>query len=177
MKEPRLGIDFGRVINEGSAQPGGDDTTFLSGGFEAAMRTPAKPDAFEVIARLVPQFGSRVWIVSKCGERIQERTRQWLDYNDFWSKTGIPPANTRFCRQRPEKAVHCKRLQITHFIDDRRDVLGHMRGTVENLYLFGPQKSLAPDWVTATLTWADVELAVTPGISVAPRPPARHRSR
>jgi hypothetical protein len=177
MKEPRLGIDFGRVINEGSAEPGGDDTTFLSGGFEEAMRTPAMADSFEVIARLVQQFEGRVWIVSKCGERIQERTRQWLDYHDFWSKTGVSPDNKRFCRKRPDKAIHCKQLQITHFIDDRRDVLGHMQGIVEHRYLFGPQKFPAPDWVIATPTWADVENAVTAEISAAPRQPATRRSR
>ncbi|MEV4311489.1 hypothetical protein [Actinocrispum sp. NPDC049592] len=177
MRQARLGIDFGRVINEGSAELGGDDTTFLSGGFEEAMRTPAKPDAFEVIGRLTELFEGRVWIVSKCGERIQQRTREWLDYNDFWTLTGISPENKRFCRQRPEKALHCKRLQITHFIDDRRDVLGHMRETVEHLYLFGPQKTPAPEWATPTLTWLDVENAVTSGIAAEPQRPARRRSR
>jgi hypothetical protein len=177
MNEPRLGVDFGRVINEGSSQPGGADTTFLNGGFEAAMRTPAMPGSIDVLSRLVPLFGGRVWIVSKCGERIQERTRQWLDHNDFWSSTGISPSNKRFCRQRADKVLHCKQLGITHFIDDRRDVLEYMRGVVAHLYLFGPQKSAAPTWVTATPTWADVELAVTAGIAAAPQPPATRRSR
>ncbi|TCO64654.1 hypothetical protein [Actinocrispum wychmicini] len=161
MKEPGLGVDFGRVINEGSAEPGGDDTTFLSGGYEEAMRTPAMPDAMDVLPRLVEMFEGRVWIVSKCGPRIQERTLQWLDHHDFWNKTGILRANTRFCRERAEKAVHCKRLGITHFIDDRRDVLGHMRDVVEHRYLFGPQKTPAPDWVVATPTWADVQSLIS----------------
>ena len=175
--QPRLGIDFGRVINEGSAHPGGDDTTFLSGGFEAAMRTPAMPGAFSSIARLTTLFGGHVWIVSKCGSRIQERTLQWLEHHDFWNTTGIPTANSRFCRARPDKAIHCKELGITHFVDDRRDVLSHMRGTVGNLYLFGRQKFAAPDWATATPTWADVETAIIQGIAVGPRQPATLRCR
>jgi hypothetical protein len=175
--QPRLGIDFGRVINDGSSHPDGDDTAFLNGGYEAAMRTPAMPGAYESVARLTTLFGGHVWIVSKCGERIQQRTLQWLDHNDFWTKTGMSRANTRFCRQRPEKAVHCKRLGITHFVDDRRDVLSHMRGVVDHLYLFGRQKSEPPEWVTATPAWHDVEIAIIEGIAAAPRRPARHRSR
>ncbi|MFD1045607.1 hypothetical protein ACFQ1S_08475 [Kibdelosporangium lantanae] len=161
MREARLGVDFGRVINEGSAEPGGDDTTFLSGGFAEAMRTSEMTGLYDVLPGLVDRFGGRVWIVSKCGEKIQERTLQWLDHNDFWARTGISPDNIRFCRQRPQKAVHCKRLGITHFIDDRRDVLGHLRGLVDHLYLFGPQKMPAPDWVVATPTWADVQARIS----------------
>ena len=140
------------------------------------MRTPAMPGAFESIERLTKLFGGHVWIVSKCGERIEERTQQWLVHNDFWNKTGMSPANARFCRKRPDKVIHCKRLGITHFVDDRRDVLGHMRGEVDHLYLFGPQKFTAPEWVTATPTWRDVELAVIEGTAVAPQPPATFRS-
>ncbi|ALG05535.1 hypothetical protein [Kibdelosporangium phytohabitans] len=176
-KELRLGVDFGRVINDGSSHPGGDDTVFLSGSVDDAMRTPAMADAFDTLARLTDEFGGNVWVVSKAGERIQERTMQWLDHNGFWSATGIPRANARFCRKRPEKAVHCKQLGITHFIDDRRDVLGHMRGIVPNLYLFGVQKADPPEWAIPTLTWADVETAVTEGIAAEPPRRATRRSR
>jgi hypothetical protein len=176
MNEFRLGVDFGRVIN-GASSPHDDDTVFLSGGFEAAMRTPAMPGAFEVLARLVTLFDGRVWIVSKCGERIRERTLQWLDYNNFWATTGISPDNARFCHKRPQKALHCEQLGITHFIDDRVDVLVYLRDIVDNLYLFGPQEQAAPVWVTATPTWQDVETAVTKGIGAAPRERATRRSR
>jgi hypothetical protein len=177
MREPRLGVDFGRVINHVPSHPDGEDTAFLNGGFDAAMRTPASPGTYEVLSRLTELFEGRVWIVSKCGERIQERTLQWLNHNDFWAQTGISPANARFCRKRPDKALHCKELQITHFVDDRRDVLSHLRGLVDHLYLFGPQKAEAPDWVTATPTWTDVETAVTEGIAAEPHSPAKRRSR
>jgi hypothetical protein len=53
----------------------------------------------------------------------------------------------RFCLKRPEKAVHCRELQITHFIDDRTDVLEAMLGVVPNLYLFGPQADRPPGMV------------------------------
>jgi hypothetical protein len=41
-----------------------------------------------------------------------------------------------FCRQRHEKAAICRELGLTHFIDDRLEVLSHLLGTVPHLYLF-----------------------------------------
>ena len=35
--------------------------------------------AFDAIARLVRSFGGRVWIVSKCGKKIEARSRMWLE--------------------------------------------------------------------------------------------------
>lgn len=156
MNEQRLGVDFGRVINDGTSHPDGDDTVFLSGGDAEAMRTPAMPGAMEVLADLVTRFDGNVWIVSKCGERIQRRTLRWLDHHSVYDHTGIPRGNVRFCRQRAEKALHCRELGITHFIDDRADVLSHLRGLVPNLYLFGAQTRPIPGWVTHVPTWAAV---------------------
>ncbi len=51
----------------------------------------------------------------------------------------MAPGNLRFCLQRPQKADHCRELGITHFIDDRSDVLRHLEGIVPKRYLFGPQ--------------------------------------
>jgi hypothetical protein len=153
MNEQRLGVDFGRVINDGASHPGGDDTVFLSGGHDDAMRTPAMPGAIEVLAELVTRFDGNVWIVSKCGERIQRRTLDWLEHHDLYGRTGLPRGNVRFCRRRPEKALHCEELGITHFIDDRLDVLTYLRGLVPNLYLFGRQTEPVPAWVTHLPSW------------------------
>jgi hypothetical protein len=98
--EPRLGVDFGRVIHGGAASPGDQDTVFLDGDFEEAMRSPATAGMFEVLPGLVDRFGGRVWVISKCGERVQERTLRWLDLHDFHARTGIAPGNVRFCRKR-----------------------------------------------------------------------------
>lgn len=160
MSEPRLGVDFGRVVNYAAGHGGGDDTVFLRGGFAEAMRTPAMPGVFDVLPRLVAAFGGRVWIISKCGEQTQRRTEQWLDRHDFWERTGIPRDHARFCRTRAEKAPHCAALGITHFIDDRIEVHEALRGLVPHLHLFGAQDSPAPPWVTATPTWYDVERAI-----------------
>jgi hypothetical protein len=161
-QEPRLGVDFGRVINGGADQPGVADTVFLHGGFEAAMATPGAVGVFEVLPRIVELFGGRAWIVSKCGPTTQRRTLQWLEHHDFYRRTGVPAGNVRFCRRRPEKAIHCAELGITHFIDDRIDVHAALRGLVPNLYLYGPQPAPAPGWVRPVATWAEVEREVRP---------------
>jgi hypothetical protein len=152
-----LGVDFGRVLNDGSAHPTGDDTIFLGGSVEEAMQTPAMEGAFDSLTRFNRTLEGRVWIVSKCGPKLQLRTEQWLEFHRFFEITNIDPSHLRFCRERSEKASHCKRLAITHFIDDRADVLGHLIGLVSHLYLFGPQAGLIPPYATPVPDWASAE--------------------
>jgi len=159
--QPRLGVDFGRVIQGAAPLPdGGADTVFLSGGIAEALSTPPSADAFDVLARLVERFEGRVWVISKCGPRVQERTLQWLDHQEFYERTGVRRDSVRFCRRRAEKAIHCAELGITHMIDDRLEVHVALRGLVPNLYLFGVQAEGAPEWVRHTPTWPEVEVAV-----------------
>ncbi|WP_232235938.1 hypothetical protein [Nocardia sp. BMG51109] len=161
---PRLGIDFGRVIQGAALEPGAADTVFLSGGLDEAMRTPPSPGAFEVLARLLPRFDG-AWIISKCGPRVELRTRQWLDHHDLFAHTGLPRDHLRFCRARADKAIHCAELGITHMIDDRLEVHSALRGLVPHLFWFGVQTGPAPDWVRHTRTWPDVEDAVSATLS------------
>ena len=81
-------------------------------------------EAFDRLkAELTRAFAGRVWLVSKAGPRIQARTRSWLTARDFFRRTGVAKENLRFCRERPQKAEHARELVLTHFIDDRLDVL------------------------------------------------------
>ncbi|XVV17080.1 hypothetical protein ACQP2X_22690 [Actinoplanes sp. CA-131856] len=141
-------MDIGRVIING-------DTEFFSGDTATMLATPAVPGAFETLRSLVPLFDD-VWLVSKCGERVQRRTRQWLDHHDFDARTGIPRDHVRFCLKRPEKAIHCAELGVTHFIDDKLDVHQALRGVVEHRYLFGPQRLTPPAWVTPVKDWTEL---------------------
>ncbi|MEV4351155.1 hypothetical protein AB0J83_42400 [Actinoplanes sp. NPDC049596] len=149
-----LGVDIGRVIIDGGG-PGGADTQFFSGDTTRMLATPAVPGAFETLARLVPLF-DQVWLISKCGERVQRRTRLWLDHHEFATRTGIPRDHLRFCLKRPDKAIHCAELGITHFIDDKLDVHEALRGIVPYRYLFGPQTVTPPTWVTPTADWTEL---------------------
>lgn len=155
----RLGIDVGRVL----ISPGDDlkpDTSFIGGSIEDALATPAYEGMFDVVPSLVAQFEGKAWIVSKCGKRVQEKTMLWFEHHHFFERTGIERANIRFCLKRPEKAIHCRELGITHFIDDRIDVLEAMYGVVPNLYLFGPQLGQIPAGMQHVETWGDVAQAL-----------------
>ena len=102
----RLGVDIGRVIIGGGTVPGSSDTQFFSGDTARMLATPAVPGAFDTLARLVPRFG-QVWLISKCGERVQRHTRLWLDHHDFAARTGIPRGHSASAsggRTRPSTA-------------------------------------------------------------------------
>jgi hypothetical protein len=152
----RIGIDIGRVIVGAVDEGGHADTTFLSGSDEAALATPPVPGAFETIRTISLRLDGRVWLVSKCGRRIEALTRRWLVHQRFHEATGIPPDHLRFCRERPQKRDHAVELGLTHFVDDRLDVLAHLRGAVGTLCWFGLQREAPPDWVFHAPAWTDV---------------------
>jgi hypothetical protein len=97
--------------------------------------------AFDAIGELAARrFGSAIYLVSKCGADVQQKSIEWLAHRGFFEATGVPADNLRFCRERHEKAAICAELEITHFVDDRLEVLSHMT-SVEKLYLFRPRES------------------------------------
>lgn len=133
MNEEALGVDIGGVlidrVNDGT------DTSFFSDNY---LKTTAVPGAFDVLCQLVGRrFGPRVHLISKCGKRTESKTREWLEHHRFYSLVGVNRENLHFCRQRHEKHAICQRLGITHFIDDKLEVLGYLL-TVPNRYLFQP---------------------------------------
>lgn len=152
----RLGVDIGRVIIHGD----GPDTNFIGGTDADAMSAPAMDGVFEALARLRARFEGRVWLVSKCGPRIEMRSRAWLDHHRFFETTGIPRENLRFCKNRKDKTPICEELGIGYFVDDRADVLTPMAGIVLHRFLFGATASSDPR-VTAVPTWAVAEAAIT----------------
>ena len=158
-QQQRLGIDIGRVIIEGD-RPGGD-TNFIGGDIDDVLRTPAIEGALDAIARLTRRFEGRVWLVSKCGKRMEEKTRLWLGHYRFHELTGVPVEQVRFCRERPQKRDHAAELGLTHFVDDRPDVLEHLRGLVPHLFLFGPQREPAPEWARWVAGWPEAESAIS----------------
>jgi hypothetical protein len=154
-----LGVDVGGVLVD-RITADGSDTSFFSDRF---LETPAVEGAFDMLERLSRErFGKRVCIVSKCGPRVQEKTRQWLAHHGILERLGLSLESVRFCRERRDKAPICKKLGVTHFIDDRADVLGYLT-SVRHRYLFGPQETDAdtPDLVKVP-TWADVGAALLP---------------
>jgi hypothetical protein len=127
----RLGVDVGGVlidrVNDNT------DTSFFGKNF---LATNAVPGAFTTLKALRAK-GWEIHLVSKCGEQVQQKTRLWLAHHRFFEETGIPSSNLHFCLTRPAKAPICTQLSITHFVDDRLDVLDCLRD-VSGLFLFQP---------------------------------------
>lgn len=153
-----LGIDFGKVIIS-SVDTGSADTAFLSGTMDQAIRTPPNPAAFETIKELVQTVDGCVWIISKASPPTQAKTRAWLKHWGFFETVGLSWDKLRFCLKRKDKVEHCRELRISHFIDDRLDVLDYLKSDVSHLYLFGPQPrdQTIPDWVKPVQDWPDTK--------------------
>ncbi len=133
MQKQALGIDIGGgIIKRIDADA---DTSFQ----DDFVNTPPVNGAIEAINDIASRrFGAHVYLVSKCGPDVEALTMQWLNAHRFFQRSGIPPGNIRFCRERDQKAQICAGLGITDFIDDRLEVLGNLK-TVTNLYLFQPR--------------------------------------
>jgi len=155
--QPVLGIDIGRVIIGAADASGRADTSFLSGSDGTALATPASEGAFQAIADLTRAFAGRVWLVSKCGPRIQQLTRRWLQHQSFYERTGVRQDRVRFCLERAQKRAHCAAIGATHFVDDRLDVLSHLTGLVPRLYWFGHQIGTpsVPAWAQPVRDWSE----------------------
>ena len=109
----RLGVDIGGVVIQRRevGERGGN------------VRDRAMPGAFEVLAALASHFAA-IYLVSKAGPVGEARTRAWLQAVGFARLTGIDASRWRFVRERAHKAAVAAELGLTHFVDDRLEVLG-----------------------------------------------------
>jgi hypothetical protein len=157
-----LGVDVGGVIVTLTDRD--EDTSFFG---TRPLETPAVEGVFQALATLSQQrFAGRIHLVSKAGPKVAANTSHWLGHHDFFGRTGIAETSVHFVRERRDKADVCRRLGITHFVDDRLDVLAHLE-TVEHRFLFrggsdspDPPGGL-PDWVTPADTWEELVRLLT----------------
>jgi hypothetical protein len=157
--KPTLGVDFGGVIMDHAKQ----SPKNLFSGSNYLKAVPVE-GVFGALARLnTGPFAANVHMVSRCGELMERKILHWLDYQGFTRLTGIPMRNLHFCRERYEKAPICGKLGVTHFIDDRLEVLGYLADVVPNRYLFDPDTAEAVEFqrnmhgVKIIYTWRDLE--------------------
>lgn len=134
-----LGVDVGGVII--GRENDRTDTSFFGPNY---LKTTAVEGVFEALARL-GELGFQIHLVSKCGENTQRKTLEWLNFHRFYERTGVEPERVHFCRTRPQKAPICARQRITHFVDDRLDVLEYLND-VGGLFLFQPNASDEARW-------------------------------
>ncbi len=116
-----LGIDFGRTICDIGS---GRVTTGRAEVDPHFFDLPFVCGAVEAVRGFVPFFGPQsIHIVSKCAPESEGAIKEWLNRNEFWILTDMLEGNIHFCRERHQKDGICRELGITHFIDDRRQVL------------------------------------------------------
>jgi hypothetical protein len=150
----RIGLDVGGVIIDATANDGTD--TDIRG--DRFMEATPVAGAYDAVRELIDHYGAdNIFIISKCGELIEDRTREWLAGNGFYAYTGFNPENLHFCRRRAEKASIAKTLDLSDFVDDHQDVLEYMEGIVARHYLFGPQSDevLITDSLIAVGDWPE----------------------
>lgn len=153
---PRLGVDIGGVVVS-LAHEREADTSFFGSDPD---RTPAVPHAMWTLWRLGRYFEGEIHFVSKAGHRIEAVTRAWVAANRLFESTGLDPTHLYFVRERSDKAVVARRIGLTHFVDDRIDVLAAMNGLQRYLFLPGRDGSRGltpPAWCVPVAGWLDLE--------------------
>jgi NADH:ubiquinone oxidoreductase subunit len=156
-----LGVDIGGVLIQRA--DGDDDTSFWG---ENYLETPEVDGAMAAIAALRKErFGDAVYLVSKSGEDTERRAREWLMHNGFYEKTGVRPAHVHFCRKRNDKAPICADLRITHFVDDRLEVLSYLEDVPHKYLLHADEAEIAEysdflDQVQRVDSWPDALTAM-----------------
>jgi hypothetical protein len=88
--KPVLGIDIGKVLTE--------DTDGRSGLTVRPdyLNAPSSQNCFSSVNILYHCFSGQVCLVSKCGGRVQVKTRHWLAHNRFFESTGVNPNRVFF---------------------------------------------------------------------------------
>lgn len=132
----RVGFDFGDTIvniNRDQSQ------AFRS---ESPWEAKTYPDAIYHIRCIAGLIGpTNMHIISRIkSDRALQATKAWLERNDFYSSTGLRPENVYFCSERYEKAAIAASRRLDCFVDNRPDVLFHLRDVVPHRLLF------CPDW-------------------------------
>lgn len=134
MRPEILGVDIGGVVLNFRPYSG----TEIDFGGSNYLQTPEFEGAIDAIAELNKnRFKDRVHVVTKYNAAHGPgRVIEWLNSKDFFLRTGIPMERYHPCTERHAKAPICLELGVTHFVDDRAEVLSHMIGQIPNLYLF-----------------------------------------
>ena len=139
MSEKVLGVDIGGVIKSGSF-PGGE-----------------VPRSFESIKELKENgFFTKIFVVSRCFYSLRTDLLHWLEEHCFWERSGLTPDDIHFCCLTYQKKEISQKLGLTHFLDDRLNVLGSLKGVVRERFFFHQIYMLnLPDGIRQVFSWAD----------------------
>lgn len=112
---------------------------------------------------------------------MSARTLEWLSHHRFHEMTGIAAADVHFVRARPDKDEVCRRAGVTHFVDDRLDVLEALT-IVSHRYLFlgalgsvGRLPSRESHRIVLAHTWPQLASQIRVSVPQQPGPSAARR--
>lgn len=149
-----LGVDVGGVIVD-YARAAKDRKDQMSK--EEFLLIPEIEGAIDTLARLNQGvFKDSVYLVSK-HSGSPEDVQEWLINHNFYQRTGISRDHLYQCATREGKAPIVQKLNITHFIDDRAEVMSHFADFVPNLYHFQSILEDRNEWATKIPVLAYVE--------------------
>lgn len=111
VRAPIVGFDIGGTITQAT--------------FGSNVKEPW-PESFRVIKRILLEISPLAYIVSRVNEEQKTRAINWLYDNDVYAKTGLLKDNVFWCKERHEKGPIVQTLGITHFIDDRPEVMKYL---------------------------------------------------
>lgn len=111
--------DFVSDVKEDTVMDVKEDTTIDING-------PKWGVGYEQVLPQWCQEGHELYILSFCGKKREEETRQCLRANPIIAQT-IPESRWIFTRRREWKANMCQQFQINILIDDRQDNLDHCK--------------------------------------------------
>lgn len=123
IKDIILGIDLGGTIHHKNEK----------------KETVPMDNAFRVINHLRNKVKA-IYIVSRVNDEQSLRAYQWFQKFKFFEETGLTPNKVFFCYERYEKGPICNKLRVTHFIDDRPEVMFYMPAGV-NCILMNPKET------------------------------------
>ena len=154
-----LGVDLGNVIID-HVGFGTTSEFFRNGDYNVI---PPVPEVFDVLRELHgKRFGDNMFVVYNATDIADQKIISWLEAHDFFNRTGIPKLQMKRTRNGRNKWSVCELYKITHFVDDRLEVLSHLVGKVDNLYLFRPQAHEVEQFqeflphVTQVQTWREI---------------------
>lgn len=132
-----VGTDLGGSIIDKAGENSRE--TFLGPQY---LMTSEVPAVFVTLRAMVEKTRGKdgkcnVYVISACETSLRKKAEWWLEHRQFSQQTGIPPENILFCDSRRAKAAMAAKLGITHFVDDRIEVLSQMPADMEK-FLFRP---------------------------------------
>jgi hypothetical protein len=92
---PRIAIDCGNVISITDTDDGGGDLV------SKVIAGAPSAECVAAVRHIVDGFGAEnVFVLSKCGTRVQQATMVMLGKADFFARTGLLPRHCLFCTKR-----------------------------------------------------------------------------